>query len=216
MTYIDFIRNQIKDIPTGCPIYTGNISRKLALEYGLQQKEAAAAAAVAFKRIMDDALIPDLRFYQKGIYYLTAVTPFGEMGINKERLIADKYLLPYNGYETGFTMLYRIGLTSQLPRERCLATNKASDCTRIDTKLGVLVRPPKTVVDKHNKAYLQFLDVLELMDKAPVDAEQPYVLLAKYVQQAELKYEFLLSLADRYYSKKTILQLAHTASGGAS
>lgn len=214
MTYIEFICNQLNGFQTGQPIYTCDIAAKLAEEYGLQQKEAAAATAVAFKRIMDNKNIPHLRFYQKGIYYFTTVTPFGEVGINKERLIADKYLLPDNGYETGYTMLHHIGLTSQLPRERCLATNKATDCARMDHKLGVMVRPPKTAVNGANKTYLQVLDVLDLMDKAPVDAEQPYVLLADYIHQTGLKFEILLSLADRYYNQKTILQLAHTASEG--
>ena len=35
--------------------------------------------------------MPELRCYQKGVYYRTAATPFGEIGINKEQLIADKY-----------------------------------------------------------------------------------------------------------------------------
>ena len=170
--------------------------------------------AVAFKRIMDSGAIPLLRFYQKGVYYLTEATPFGEVGIDKERLIADKYLLPDNGYETGAAMLHRLGLTSQLPKERCLATNKAIDCARMDAKLGVLIRPPKTKIDSHNKTYLQLLDVLDLMDKAPVDAPRPYALLANYIQRARLRYDLLLSLADRYYSKRTIIQLAHTASEG--
>lgn len=214
MTYTEFICNQLQGFHTGEPIYTSMIAEKVATAYGLQQKEAAAATAVVFKRIMDDTDMPNLRFYQKGIYYFTTVTPFGEVGINKEQLIADKYLLPDNGYETGFTVLHQMGLTSQLPRERCFATNKATDCTRMDSKLGVLVRPPKTRVTEYNKAYLQFLDALDLMDKAPVDAEQPYALLADYIKKAGLQYEQLLSLADRYYNKKTILQLAHTASEG--
>lgn len=211
MTYAEFICSALTGLPTGQPIYSADIAAKLAAEYGLPPKEAAAATAVALKRIMDDETVPALRFYQKGIYYLTAVTPFGEVGIDKERLIADKYFLPDTGYETGYTVLHRMGLTSQLPKERCIATNRAADCARMDRKLGVLVRPPKTTVNKENKAYLQVLDVLELMDKAPVDAEQPYALLADYIHRAGLKYETLLSLADRYYSKKTILQLAHTA-----
>ena len=214
MTYTEFICRQLNDFPTGQPVYTGDIAEKLAAEYGLQHKEAAAATAVAFKRIMDDAILPNLRFFQKGIYYFTAVTPFGEVGIDKERLIADKYLLPNNGYETGFAVLHQMGLTSQLPRERCVASNKATECARMDAKLGVMVRPPKIRVNEKNKAYLQFLDSLDLLDKAPVDAEQPYVLLADYARQAGLEYEMLLSLADQYYNKKTILELAHTASGG--
>ena len=63
---------------------------------------------------MDGAVLPELRCYQKGIYYRTSVTPFGEVGINKEKLIADKYLLPNIGYETGFTVMHQLGLTLSL------------------------------------------------------------------------------------------------------
>lgn len=214
MTYTEFVRDQIRSYKVGQPIYSAEISENLALAYGLPQKNAAGATAVAFKRITNDDSLPNLRFYQKGIYYFTDVTPFGEVGIDKESLIADKYLLPNEGYETGFTALYRIGLSTQLPRERCIVTNKATDRARTDARLGVTIRPPKTKVTKDNKAYLQLLDVLDLMEKAPVDAEQPYVLLAGYIKQMKLEYEHLLSLADRYYNKKTVIQLAHTASEG--
>lgn len=214
MTHTDFVREQLMGYGTGQPIYTGDLAVRLAGEYGLPNKEAAAATAVAMKRIMDDKAVPSLRFYQKGIYYLTAVTPFGETGIDKERLIADKYLLPDIGYETGYTVLYRMGLTTQIPRERCLATNRAADCVRIDKRLGVLVRPPKTKINGHNKLDLQFLDVLDLMEKAPVDTARPYGLLAEYIKRVGLEYGCLLSLAYRYYNKKTILQLARVADEG--
>ena len=214
MSYTEFISKQLVEYDVGQPIYTRSISERLASTYGIPQKKASAAVAVVFKRIISNTVFPNLRFYQKGIYYFTAATPFGEVGINKEQLIADKYLLPNEGYETGFAELYRIGLTTQLPKERCIATNKATGSVRMDKKLNVLIRSPKTKVTESNKAYLQFLDVLDIMENAPVDAERPYELLGKYAEQSELKYERLLALADRYYTQKTIVALAHTANEG--
>lgn len=214
MTYIKFVCNAINSFEAGKPIYTYNIAKELAAEYNLSLSQSAGAVSVALKRIMDEGFVPALRFYQKGIYYLTAVTPFGEIKINKEQLIADKYLLPDNGYETGFSTLHRLGLTSQLPVKRCIATNKASDCARVDKKLGIIIRPPKTKITRKNKIYLQFLDALDLIDKAPVDAENPYTILAEYINRNGLKYELLLSLADKHYNKNTVIQLAHTASEG--
>ena len=94
MTYMDFTCNLLKKAPVGAPIYTGQVAEKMAEHFTLERKEATAATAVAFKRIMDGKLIPDLRFYQKGIYYRTISTPFGERGIDREQLVADKYLFP--------------------------------------------------------------------------------------------------------------------------
>lgn len=213
-TYIDFTCDILKKAKVGDPIYTSQVADHLGTAYQLDSKEAAAATAVAIKRIMDGAIIPELRCYQKGIYYRTTVTPFGEVGINREQLIADKYLLPDIGYETGFTVMHRMGLTSQMPRQRILATNMAKDCARTDKKLGVTIRPPKVAVTAENKAYLQVLDVLEMLDKAPVDEEHPYEIIARHIDGQQLEYGTLLAFANNFYNKNTVLQLANTASAG--
>ena len=212
MTYTEYIRNYLERKDHGTPIYTDEIAEAVAAEYGINKKKAAAAAAVAVKRIMDKGELPDLRSYQKGIYYRTADTPFGEMGIDREQLIADKYLLHDNGYETGLRLLHHMGLTTQMPTEHLLATNAAKDCIRYDSKLGVSICPPKAPVNAGNKAYLQTLDALDLLDKAPVDVQDPYTILADHIRQNGLQYETLLYYADRYYNRKTIIRLAHTAS----
>ena len=212
MTYIDYVRNYLEQQNPGTPIYTDKIAEAVAADYGIDKKKAAAATAVAVKRIMDKGNLPDLRYYQKGIYFRTVVTPFGEMAISREKLIANKYLLPDNGYETGLRLLHHMGLTTQMPMEHLLATNVAKDCLRYDSKLGVSICPPKAPVNAENKAYLQTLDALELLDKAPVDAQNPYTILAEHIRQNRLQYETLLYYADRYYNRKTIIRLAHTAS----
>lgn len=214
VTYIDFICDALKKASVGMPIYTSKIAAELGIVYQLDSKEASAATAVAIKRIMDGKVIPELRCYQKGIYYLTAITPFGEIHISREQLIADKYLLPDIGYETGFTVMYRMGLTSQMPRQRTLATNLAKASARTDKKLDVIIRPPKIKVTAESKAYLQVLDVLEMLDKAPVDSDQPYQIIAKHICSQGLQYGTLLAIADNFYTKSTVLRLAHTASAG--
>jgi len=212
MTYTEYVQNYLEQQGQGAPIYTDEIADAVAADYGIDKKKAAAATAVAVKRIMDKGDLPDLRCYQKGIYYRTVVTPFGEMGISREKLIANKYLLPDNGYETGLRLLHHMGLTTQMPTEHLLATNAAKDCVRYDSKLGVSICPPKAPVNAENKAYLQTLDALDLLDKAPVDAQNPYTILADHIRQNGLQYETLLYYADRYYNRKTIIRLAHTAS----
>lgn len=186
--------------------------RTIFYTYG-HLKKAAGAVSVACKRIMDGKIIPELRFYQKGIYYRVTITPFGETGIDKEQLIKDKYLKNDNGYETGLIVLHRLGLTTQMPNERILASNRAGDCARIDKKLGIVVRPPKVEINADNKQYLKILDVLEILDKAPVDAEHPYKIIGAYIERLGLEYVRLLALANNYYNRNTILQLAHVAGG---
>ena len=212
MTYTEYVRNYLEQQEQGVPIYTDEIANAVAADYAIDKKKAAAATAVAIKRIMDKGELPDLRFYQKGVYYRTAVTPFGEIGINTEKLIANKYLLPDKGYETGLRLLHHMGLTTQMPTEHLLATNAAKDCVRYDNKLGVSICPPKAQVNAENKTYLQTLDALDLLDKAPIDAQNPYTIIANHIRKNGLQYETLLYYADRFYNRKTIIHLAHTAS----
>ena len=125
MTYAEYVRKYLEQQGQGAPIYTDEIADAVAADYKIDKKKAAAATAVAIKRIMDKGELPDLRCYQKGVYYRTVVTPFGEMGISREKLIANKYLLPDNGYETGLRLLHHMGLTTQMPTEHLLATTAA-------------------------------------------------------------------------------------------
>ena len=118
-----------------------------------------------------------------------------------------------NGYETGLIVLHRLGLTTQMPNERILASNRAGDCARIDKKLGIVVRPPKVEINADNKQYLKILDVLDILDKAPVDAEHPYKIIGAHIERLGLEYVRLLALANNYYNRNTILQLAHVAGG---
>ncbi|MGM9552213.1 MAG: hypothetical protein ACI3XA_08170 [Clostridia bacterium] len=214
MTYIKFVCDAIENINIGKPIYTKDIAKKMADNYCMQEKDAALATSVAFKRIIDTNIVPQLRYYQKGIYYKVTATPFGETKINKEQLIADKYILPDRGYETGLSLMHQMGLTTQIPKERTIATNAAKDCARADKKLGVIIKPPKVKITKKNKDYLQILDVLELIDKAPVDDRQTYITIANQIEKRNLQYGELLAFANNYYNKKTILNLANTASAG--
>lgn len=214
MTYIEFITEKINNFKAGTPIYTADLATLLAEAFALETTKANAATGVAMKRIFDRNHCPLLRFYQKGIYYMTAITPFGEVGIDKEQLIQNKYLAYNTGYETGYTALYQLGLTSQLPAERVIATNKAKECLRNDKNLGVFIRPPKTEITQDNKHYLQMLDALELLDKAPIDTEKPYALLYDYVTKRDLRYDKLLAIADRYYPKNTVIEIAHIANAG--
>jgi len=211
MTYTEYILKYLDRQEPGTPVYTEAIAAAVAADYEISCKKAAAATAVALKRIMDKGKLPDLRCYRKGIYYRTADTPFGEVAISREKLIADKYLLPDKGYETGLRLLHHLGLTTQMPAEHLLATNAAKDCLRYDTRLGVSICPPKVPINAENKMYLQTLDALDLLDKAPVDAQDPYTILSDHIRRNHLEYENLLFYADRYYSRRTIFQLAHTA-----
>lgn len=210
-TYTQYIQTIISEFKTGDPILIHALGKKIADSYHLDQKKACAAAAVAVKRIRDAGTFPELRCFGKGIYFLTKQTVFGEVGINKEKLIELKYLAEGNGYETGTAMMHKIGLTSLMPAERVFVSNKAQGRSRTDEALGITVRSPKVMVDKSNLSYLQFLDLLSIYDEVPVDADDPFAILGGFIHKKNLDYGKLLHFADHHYNNDTIIRLAHVA-----
>ena len=70
----------------------------------------------------------------KGIYCRRVKTAFGYYTPDKETLFCKQLLRKENeiiGYETGLSALNRIGLVSQMPKRRCIATNL--DMAPVDT-----------------------------------------------------------------------------------
>ncbi len=210
-SYVEFICDILQKEEIGRPIYVHEIGEHLAFIYNLDTKKAKSATSVCFKRIIDNSLIPNLRCYQKGIYYKVATTPFGETPIDREQLIIDRYLKDDNGYETGPLVLHKLALTTQIPNQRIVVSNNASDCARTDNKLDIIVKPGKIKINTENKHYLEILDILDAFDKTPINASEPYSIIANNIKELGLDYSKLLGLADSYYSKNTIIQLAHVA-----
>lgn len=212
--YQNYILDLVKAYRTGEPIITADLANKLAQVFGLPRDKAVAAVGVCMNRIMERQTVENLRRFEKGIYYLTKQTVFGEAKIDQEKLIELKFMYPDIGYETGPMFLHKLGLTTLIPNERQIATNKAKDNTRMDKRFNVVLKKPRVGIDAENKRYLQFLDTLDVMDKAPVDANDPYQILNHFVQQYHLQYDEMLALAHRHYNDKVILKLANVADKG--
>ena len=208
--YKDFIMEQLKKYEYDDPIYIRNLGKKLAEEYGITEKAGTAAASVAVKRIIDNFLMPELRRYKSGIYYRCTHEFFGDTKINKFKLVVDKYMSEDNGYETAPYIMHRIGLTSLMSNKRIIATNVTKEARTIK-ELGVTIRPPKTKITADNKCYLQMLDVIESIGKIPIDCDDPYRIVAKYINNNGFDYRRLLALAYNFYSKETVKNLAKTA-----
>lgn len=53
-----------------------------------------------------------------------------------------------------------------------------------------------------------------MLNRAPVDAEEPYQVIAKLIDRLGLSYGMLLALAGKYYNGNTVKQLSKTAIAG--
>ena len=79
------------------------------------------------------------------------------------------------GYESGAALFNRLGLSTLLPRKVEITSNqyKATLPDGCRIKLG----KPMAAVTGRNWRYLQFIDVVELLPDAHIDAEAPELLL---------------------------------------
>lgn len=211
MTYTDFVEEYIEKRDYGEPIYTEDMVPAMATAFQMEGRKAGAALSVALKRVIDNGKIPELRRYQKGIYYRTQDSIFGEIGIDTGKIIDRKYIMPDKGYETGAGMFHRMGLTTHVPNMRYIATNLAHGCIKYDKELDVSICPPKTKVTGDNREYLRVLDILNQMDNVPCDADNPYDIIGNYIGCQKLSYEKLMAYADRFYNQRTLIRLGHVA-----
>lgn len=159
---------------------------------------------VNMKRLEEAGLLVRL---QKGVYARKVNTPFGAYVPGKEAVIAKLLTKEGDqlyGYETGLSLLNSLGLVSQMPKVRFIATNRYR--RNIPNGLAVKVRKPVTLVNNKNAAYLQLLDAIRDMDKAPVDADDPARILRAFAAGNKLDINHVLIYVRDYYPKDILGQ----------
>lgn len=111
-----------------------------------------------------------IKRFDKGIYYLPKKSIF-KSGTQPtlEKVLEYKYLQNNNkrcGYITGLLFFNQLGLTTQVPMQYEIVSNKATNNYRETTlaKSRVIIRKPKINVTEKNYVALQFLDMLKDID----------------------------------------------------
>jgi hypothetical protein len=202
--YTEFITNNVSNIPYGQPFPTDTIAKAMAEAYGVPIQKVKPIANVMLKRMKDKGLVER---FQKGIYYRAKQTVFGKARPSEELLEAQT-LIRYGdeiiGYETGFSLMNKMGLTTLVPKKSEVATNAYRK--KINDKF-ISVTKPVIRVNADNFAYLQLLDVIKHLPEAPVDAEKPEVLLRNFVKKNNLDPIRMLTYARQHYPKKTLLKV---------
>lgn len=111
-----------------------------------------------------------IKRFDKGIYYLPKKSIF-KSGTQPtlEKVLEYKYLQNNNkrcGYITGLLFFNQLGLTTQVPMQYEIVSNRATNNYRETTlaKSRVIIRKPKINVTEKNYVALQFLDMLKDID----------------------------------------------------
>ena len=91
---------------------------------------------VALKRTLEKG---STRRFVKGVYYKPIKSVFGEKPLNGDKLALQQLMEKELGYITGATLLNKLGLSTLLPREIQVATNKYYNAETLSSVVEVLL-----------------------------------------------------------------------------
>lgn len=157
------------------------------------------------KRLVDDG---KLNRFDEGVYYIPQKTSLlGKAFLDINKVISKKYIRDNNevyGYYTGLTFANQIGLTTQVPSIKEIATNKeASRGRNVKAKDSLIrLRSPRAKVEKENYRILQLLDAINECEKwSEYDLQTTYDIIKKYINSSDIKTSMLLEYLRFYPSK---------------
>jgi len=203
--YGEFIANAIKNMPFESAILTEDIAERLVKQFALPYAQAKTLTNVKLKRMADSDEIERL---QKGVYCQVKESAFGKVTPDIDKVIMKTLTVHRGakiGYESGAFLLNKLGLTTLIPRCINITTNQYR--TKLPDRCYIKTRRPPAMVTNHNWKYLQFIDVVNELPNAHIDAEKPEQLLVEYFQKQQLDSLTLVFTARRYYAKEVVLRL---------
>lgn len=159
------------------------------------------------KRLADEGKVERLH---NGVYYLAYLTILGTKGrISIDKYIEKKYLTAngeVSGYVTGLQLANKFGFTTQNPSCYEICSNEATTKQRkleIDGSL-IIVYKPVARITQENRAALQFLDLMAVIDKySEIAGDELMMKLKRFVDYISLDFamvkKYLSLYPDRVY-----------------
>ena len=206
------ITEYIDQLSGEAPITTDEITAFIADKTGEPYDKVKKVVNVNLARLEKEGVIFRIT---RGLYCKRIKTAFGDYIPSKDviyskRLVSDGEAVV--GYETGLSLMNDIGLTSQMPGKRTIASNKYG--IKVPADVAIDIQKPATMVTKENYKYLQLLDIITELDSAPVDAHDPELIIREKAASAGLKLEQLLLFARNYYNEHTLGRTVDVMLGG--
>lgn len=203
--YGEHIAHTVRNVPYDAAIQTEDIAGELAEKFALPYNQAKTITNVKLKRMADKGEIERL---QKGIYCHVKQTFFGKVTPTADQVLLKTLMLQNGakiGYESGASLLNKLGLTTLIPRDIEITTNRYG--AKLPDDCHIKMRKPPVVVTNENWKYLQFIDMFEYLPEAHTDTEKPGRLLLQYAKRQQLDCLTLIFMARKHYPQKIVLPL---------
>ncbi len=201
--YTNIVQTYIQQHNENQPILTEQVSAYVAAVTHLDPAVVKRTVNVILSRLEKHGNIVRIT---KGMYCKTITTVFGNYTPNADALYCNRFLRDANdhiiGYETGLSVLNRLGFVTQIPAKRCIATNAYDK--RIRSHWNITLRKPPIPVTTSNYRYLQLLDTIQQLHAAPVDAVSPTRLVYNLIRTWELDTNILIRMARQHYDYRVL------------
>lgn len=205
MGYGEHIANTVKNMPYQSVIQTDVIADMLAEQFTLSHNKAKNLVNVKLKRMADKGEIARVH---KGIYCQIKDTVFGKVTPNIDEIML-KILTVQNdvkiGYESGEYLFNKIGLTTLIPRDIEITTNRFG--MKLPETCHIKLKKPCTTVTDENWKYLQFIDLINQLSNMHIDVEHPEKMITQYAKKQQLDYLELIFTVRRYYGRNALLPI---------
>lgn len=151
----------------------------------------------------------NLKQFYKGIYYKPVKNIFGEMPLDKNKVIIRKYIKDENGnikgYITGAKLFNQLGLTTQVANIINIVTNECKNYNEYkNEKLGVIIKKPKVRIDNDNYKYLQLFDIINNKDRINIEVDNEDDIIYNFIEENKLDFEKIIKYARETKNKKAL------------
>jgi len=203
--YGEHISNAVENMPYECVIQTEDIAKKLAAEFELPYDKAKVLTNVKLKRMADKG---EIERVQRGVYCHIKQTVFGKVTPSIDEIVIKTLKIQDEkriGYESGAFLLNRLGISTLMPRDIEITTNRYG--AKLPEGCRIVTCKPAVTVTDENWKLLQFIDLVSELPNAHIDAENPEQLLRQYAKKQQIDTLMLIFTARKYYSPKVLIPL---------
>lgn len=206
------ITKYLDTLPPEAPVTTDMVTAYMANLTGEPEDKVRKTINVNLARLERERVVSRIT---RGVYCKRINTPFGDYVPSKEMIYGRWLVMDGDsviGYETGLSLMNHIGLVSQMPRRKRIATNNYS--LPIPKDVDIEIQKPRATVTDDNYKYLQILDIIDIMDETPIDAAAPEEIIRDRTESAGLIPDRLILYARRFYPTKTLERTVDVILGG--
>lgn len=210
MNICKLVLEYIEQYPEDEPIFIEDIKMHIIqkCENETKQENVLKNINVILNRLKNEGII---KAEYKGVYYKPIITIFGEMGLDKKKLMKLKYLEDregnIKGYIVGAKLFNKLGLTTLVPNVTDIVTNECKYNKQYDKKLRAYITKPKIVITNENYRYLQFIDILVNKDNINIEVQNANEIFYSIIEECNLKFEKIIRYARETNNRKVLDKL---------